>query len=467
MQVKELKTEGLKREYEIVVPSKDIERKLTARIEEVGRTVKVDGFRPGKAPKDLLRQRYAASLYGEVCDKAINDGMEELLKDKNLRPALQPNVELKNFKEGEDLVFAVNLEVVPEINPVDFTTLKLERLKAEVSEEEVQKTLERIAEGRKDTETVSEARKAKKGDITLINFVGSIDGVEFQGGAGNDYPLELGSNSFIPGFEEQLVGASAGDKVDVKVSFPKEYHAKDLAGKDAVFAVEVKELRKYKKVEINDEFAKSMGEENLDKFKEAVKEHISKEYDAAARQKLKRSLLDVLADNHSFEVPTGLVEAEFKQILTQYEQAKKMGNLDEDDASKSEDAVKGEYKDIAERRVRLGLLLAEVSEKNSIKVAQDDLNKAIFAEARRFPGQEKAVFEYYSKNRNAVEALKAPILEEKIVDFILDKVEITDKVVPVDELYADPDAATAKKTSAKKSTAKKASSKKATAEGEE
>ena len=275
----------------------------------------------------------------------------------------------------------------------------------------------------------------------------------FQGGKGNAYPLQLGSGSFIPGFEDQLVGKKAGEKVDVKVTFPENYHAKDLAGKDAVFAVDIKELRETKNVEINDEFAKSLGEKSLDSLKSAISDRIKGDYEAASRMKLKRALLDNLDKNYNFDVPQGLVDAEYKSIVNQYEQAKKYNQLDESEKAKSEEELLAEYKNIAVRRVKLGLLLSEIGKDAKINITPDDINKAIMDEAKKYPGQEKAVFDYYLKNKEAIEALKAPVFEEKIVDHILSKAKVNEKVVSIEELYNfDEGKKPVKKAAAKKET---------------
>lgn len=467
MKITETNAEGLKRAYNIVVPSADIEKKVNARITEIGNQVTLPGFRPGKAPLGLLRKRYSTAVMGEVLELTVRQATEDLLKEKELRPAMQPKVEIVSFEDGKDLEFGMDFEIIPDFKVCDYKEIKLEKPVAEVQEDEVKKSLERLAENKKDSEPVKTDRKSKKGDIAVINFVGSIDGEKFQGGEGKDFNLELGSNMFIPGFEEQLIGAKKGDKIDVKVPFPKEYHAKDLAGKDALFEVEVTELRTPKKAKIDDEFAKSLGEENLESLKKAIKDRIAMEYENTSKMRLKRSLLDQLADKHDFDVPASMVDVEFNAIWSQYEQAKKMGQLDPEDKDKSEKELKEEYKNIAERRVRLGLVLSDIGAKNNVTVGQEDLNKAIFTEATRFPGQEKAVFDYYTKNKQALESLRAPIFEDKVVDLILDKVNVEDKKVSVEDLFKEPDLPEGirkpSKSSKKKSASKKKSSAKKTA----
>ena len=350
---------------------------------------------------------------------------------------MQPKIEIDSFDEGKDLVFKMGVECMPEIKEMDFAKIELTRLKAKVDDKEVDEAVERIAKDFRKSEPVEKARKMKNGDVAVIDFKGSIDGVEFPGGAGEGHHLELGSNSFIPGFEEQLVGAKSGDDLDVKVTFPAEYHSEDLAGKDAVFAVSVKETREYVDQKIDDEFAKSLGLEDLGQLKDQVRERLENDYNQIGRTRLKRELLDALHEGHDFDVPAGMVEQEFEQIWKQFEQAREAGQLDESETSKDEDELKAEYREIAERRVALGLLLSELGTKNNIQVSQDDLNRAMVQEAQKYPGQEAQVFEFYQKNPEALSNLQAPIFEEKVVDFLLEMAKITDSEVSVEELMKD------------------------------
>lgn len=451
MKVNELKSEGLNKQYKVTVPAADFEAQVNDKIKQIAKTAKLPGFRVGKAPFEMLKKKYHDSVVGEVLDEAIRKATEELVKDKKLRPATQPSVKILSFEDGKDLEFEVSLENLPEIKLKDFKNIALDKYMAEVPAEEVEKALGYLAQSRKET-AKADGKKAAKGDVVMIDFVGSVDGVEFQGGKGANYPLELGSGSFIPGFEDQLLDSVAGDKVDVKVKFPDNYHAKDLAGKDAVFAVEVKEVREPKAVEINDEFAKSLGEESLDKLKEAIASRIKSDYESASRMKIKRQLLDILDKEYSFEVPQSLVDAEYKAIIDQYEQAKKYNQLDESEKAKSEDEIKKEYKEIAVRRVKLGLLLSEIGQEAKVTIKPEDINAAIMNEAKKYPGQEKMVFDYYLKNKQAVEALKAPVFEEKIVDHIIANSNVTDKTVSVEELYNFNDEAKPAKKQAKKET---------------
>ena len=455
MKVSETKSKGLNKEYKAVIPAADFEKEVDAKIDQIAKTTKLPGFRPGKAPKAMLKQKYRASVLGEVLDEMLKNAADEIIKNNKLRPAVMPEINLTVFGDGKDIEFDVVVEVLPEIKLGDFSKITLEKLTAEVPAEEVEKAIRYVAESRKETAKVEEDRSTKKGDFAVIDFVGSVNGEEFKGGKGSNYPLELGSGSFIPGFEDQLIGKKAGDKVDVKVTFPENYHAKDLAGKDAVFAVEIKEIREPKPVVIDDEFAKSLGEKDLDSLRAKVVERIKADYEVASKMKLKRALLDVLDKEYNFEVPSKLVDAEYDGIVKQYEQAKKYNQLDEYEKNKDEKDLLAEYKEIALRRVKLGLLLSEVGMAAKLTILPEDINRAIAAAAQKYPGQEKAVFDYYLKNKNAVEALKAPVFEEKIVEHVLSQVSLKEKTVTAEELYSfEEDKKPAKKTAAKKSSKK-------------
>lgn len=458
MNVKELKSEGLKKTFQVTIASADFENKVEKKINALAKTTKLPGFRPGKAPKTMLMQKFRPSVLGEALDDMINEAANEVLVSNKITPAMTPDIKMDKFEEGKDISFEMNLEVLPEIKFGDLSVVKLEKPVAEVPAEEVEKALTYLSQSRRNVVKVEDDRATVKGDTVVIDFVGSVDGVEFQGGKGDNYPLELGSGSFIPGFEDQLIGKKVGDKVDVKVKFPEDYHAKDLAGKESVFAVEIKELREAKEVVIDEEFAKSLGEESLDKLKENIKARIQKDYESATRMKLKRQLLDCLDKEYNFDVPQCLVDAEYKSIVDQYENAKKYNQLDEEEKAKPEEELLEEYKTIAVRRVKLGLLLSEIGKSAKINITPDDINKAIMNEARKYPGQEKAVFDFYLKNKQAVEALKAPVFEEKIVDYIFEQATITEKTVTVEELYNFSEEgvkSSNKKSSTKEKTAKK------------
>ncbi len=439
MQVIDKNTDGLKHEFNVVITADSIEEKVVTRLTEVGQQVRLPGFRPGKVPMNLLRKRFGQAVRGEVLEKAVDESMQEALTKKALTPAMQPKVNLVKSEEGEDLEFSVELEVLPSIETPDFSSLELNRQIATVTDEELEKTIENILKGRRTTEKIDEDRPTKKGDAVLIDYVGRVDGEIFEGGSAEDQIIELGSGMFVPGFEDQMVGKKAGDELVVKITFPEEYQNADLAGKPAEFEVKVKELRKLIVPELTDDIAKEMGADDVESFKARAREMLQEDYDKASRLRVKRQLLDQLADAHSFDVPQSMVDMEFESIWEQMDKAVKEGQLEPEDAEKTEDELKSEYRGIAERRVRLGLLLSDVGQKNGVEVSSEDLGKAVREEAMRYPGQEQAVVEYYQNNPQAVETLRAPLFEEKVVDFILSVAKITDETVSVEDLLKDPD----------------------------
>ena len=431
----------LSQKFEIKIPAATFTAKMTEKFKEIQKEAKIPGFRPGKAPIEFIRQKYENAVKGEVLDNLISEEVNKELKARDLRPAMRPNVKLGKYEEGKDIALTVEFESLPKIKVNSFDKIKIERMTAVAGDTEIDEALKRLANSKKTTVPLDEKRATKKGDVIVIDFVGSIDNKEFQGGSGKGYYLELGSHTFIPGFETQLIGKNVGDKVDVDVTFPADYHAKDLAGKKALFKTDIKELRAWKTPEIDDEFAKQFGLEKIQNLKDAIKEELNKEYARVARMHAKRALLDALASEYDFEIPETMVEAEFNGIWAQYEQAKKNNQLGAEDEGKSEAEIKKEYHSIAERRVRLGLLLAQIADENKVQVTQEDMQNAIMAEARRYPGQAEKVFDYYNKNPQALDTLRAPVFEEKIVDFLLEKINPKEKAVTVKELYAfDPDA---------------------------
>jgi len=443
MQVTETNTEGLKREFKVIVPAHEVQDKIEGKLTELGRRIRLPGFRPGKVPLPLLKQRYGQTVRGEVVEQAVNDSSARVMSERGLRAAGQPQIEILSAASEGDLEYKLAVELIPDIKPMDFSTLEIERLVVETPEKEVDETIERMAKRFRKSDPVATPRPAESGDVVVIDFTGRIDGQEFAGGSATGHYLELGSNSFIPGFEEQLQGASAGDRRDVKVTFPADYPNADLAGKEAIFDVEVKEVRQLAPVLIDDELAKAMGAENVAALREGVRKRVSDDYAALARGRLKRQLLDALAAAHEFEVPAGLVETEFSAIWSQIEADRAKGRLDPDDADKSEDQLKKEYRDIAARRVKLGLLLSEVGRINNIQVANDELSRAIVNEARRYPGQEKKVIEYYQKTPQALIQLRAPLYEEKVVDFIVELAKVSERKVTPEELAKELGAAQA------------------------
>tara|TARA_R110002012_G_scaffold180780_4_gene346658 strand:- start:1973 stop:3397 length:1425 start_codon:yes stop_codon:yes gene_type:complete len=474
MQVTETKNEGLAREFKVVVPAATIEEQVNAKLEEIKSQVRLPGFRPGKIPAKLLRQRYGKSVMGEVLEAAVNESTSKVLADNELRPAVQPKIEVTAFDEGKDLEYDISVEVIPAIEPMDFSKLTLTREVVELDDAKVTETLDRIAAAQGTTEALKRKRKSKSGDVLVIDFLGKVGGEPFEGGKAEDYELELGSGTFIEGFEDQLTGANAGDETVVKVTFPENYGSDELAGKDAEFDVTVKEIKEKKPAEIDDELAKKLGQDTLESLKEAIRKDFGREYQSVARQKLKRDLLDQLADNHTFDLPSSLVENELTGIIGQIKQAREAGQEDDETKGKSEEELTTEFREIAERRVLLGLLLAEVGRNNNIQITQDDINKVLVAEAQKYPGQEQQVIEFYKNNPQALQALQGPVYEDKVVDYIVELAKVEEKTVTVEELLKPeeedeaPKADAEEKAPAKKAAAKKpAAKKKAADEGEE
>lgn len=488
MQVTVTSTDGLKREMTVAVPAKDLEASVGAKLEELKNTIRLKGFRPGKVPLAHIKKTYGKQVMSEVINDTVGASSQKALEEQSMRPALQPKIdlegEIEQVLEGKaDLTYKMTFEVIPTIEFTDFAKLEVERLVAEPSDADIDEAMQRLAENQKSFEPKAEGEAAAEGDLLTIDFLGKIDDVAFEGGTAEDAKLEIGSGRFIPGFEDQLTGAKAGDAVAVKVTFPADYGAENLAGKDAVFDVTVKAVETPAAVAIDDEFAKRFGFDEIAKLREALTTQIKSDYTRMSRMHMKRSMLDALDAAHSFELPPTMVEQEFEQIWSQFEQEMKSQNKTAEDLDEPEDDIKAEYRKIAERRVRLGLLLAEVGEKNKIQVAEQELGQALAERARQFPGQEKMVYEFYQKNPNAIAELRAPLFEDKVVDFIAELAKINDKTVTRDELFADPDveehehvhdencdhdhdhdhgdAKPAKKAAAKKPAAKKAAPKKA------
>ncbi len=434
MQVIETLADGLKREFKVVVPAADIERKIAERLSHLAASARLPGFRPGKVPTALLKKRYGSSVMGEVLEQAVSDSSAETIRSRGLRPAAQPRVSVARFAEGEDLEYTMAMELLPDIEPLDFSSLELERLTVVVPESEVDEALKGLAQRQRRSQPLAEPRAAKQGDVLVIDFVGRLGETKFPSGSAEDYHLVLGGGSFIPGFEDQLVGAMPGEERTVFVTFPPDYGNAELAGKEANFTVSVKEIREPVEAPVDDELGKAMGLENLESLRQRIRDQTQSEYKSLARVRLKRGLLDALAERHQFPVPAGMVDSEFEEIWRQIEADRKEGRLDPEDASKSEEELRQEYRAIAERRVRLGLLLSEVGRHNNVQVTAEELNRAVMDEARRYPGKERQIFEYYQKNPDMVARLRAPIYEDKIIDFILELAKFTERTVTPQEL---------------------------------
>ena len=429
MQVTETVAEGLKREFTVVIPAQSFKERIETRLKDRQRSMRLPGFRPGKVPMALVAKHWGQQVTGEELQSTIGDSSAQIVSDRGLRPAGQPKIEITNFSDDADLEYKMALELLPEIEPMDLSQLELTRTQVEVPEAEIEQALGRLATDQAKSEPVGEPRPTAKDDVVVADFVGRIDGVEFEGGKAEGHYIRIGSNQLIPGFEDQLVGAMPGEKREVKVTFPADYPRRELADKQAVFDVEVKELRQLLPATIDDELAKSLGLDSLEALRQRVREQLESEYGAASRTRLKRQLLDKLAENHNFEMPPGMVEAEFQQIWSQVEADRQAGRTDPDDKDKSEDELKAEYRTIAERRVKLGLLLSEIGRRSQVEVKQDEIGRAVMSEARRYPGQERKVIDFYQNNPDALARVRAPLYEDKVVDYILDTAKVTERKI--------------------------------------
>jgi trigger factor len=468
MQVTETHSDNLKREYTVVIAAKDLGEKLEARLEKIGQEVRLPGFRPGKVPMPILRKRFSQSVMGEVIEQAVRDSSAQALMERGLRPAMQPKIEITAFEEGADLEYKIAVELLPDIEIGDLSKIELERIKIEVPEAEVDEALGRLASAKRESQPLETPRPAAKGDVLVIDFRGTVDGEALPGMAGEDHHLELGGNRFVEGFEDQLIGAEAGQERTVTVRFPEQYVNDKLAGREAVFDVKVKEVRATVVRPIDDALAKDLGESDLASLRAKVREQLQGDYDRLSRTQLKRQLLDALAEAYQFEVPAGMVDSEFDAIWKQIEEERSHGHVDPEDEGKSDDDLKGEYREIAERRVRLGLLLSEVGRLNAIEVNQDELNRALMREAQSHPGHERQVLEFYQKNPDALANLRAPLFEDKVVDFILNLAKVGERIVDPADLAKESEAEAAEtggkasgKTAAKSGAKAKAKSSKA------
>ncbi len=450
MQVTETARDGLKRTLQVVVEKAELGERFSERLDELKDRVQIKGFRRGKVPTAHLKKVYGKSVMQEVLEQTVSDTSAKAVKDRNERPAQQPKVELIGFDDaafdrmvnGEaDLSYKMDFEVLPPIPVADLSTLKLERLVADVDDAAVDKALADLAE-RNTSYEAEEGRVAGEGDLVTMNFVGRIDGEAFEGGSGEGASLVIGKKQFIPGFEEGIVGLKAGDQKVVATTFPEDYPMKNLAGKAAEFDVSVTAVAKPKKPEIDEDFAKGLGAEDLNTLRGFVSEQIKREYDQASRAKLKREILDALDTAHKFELPASLVDFEFDNIWTQLENNLKAQKKTLADEGKSEEELRAEYRGIAERRVRLGLVIGEIGEKNKLQVSQDEMRRALVEQARRYPGSEKQVYEYYEKTPGALAELRAPIFEDKVIDHVIAEAKPVEKKVSRDELVKAVEEAT-------------------------
>jgi trigger factor len=447
MQVTETLSEGLKREFQVEVPAADLEARVVERLGELKDRVQLRGFRPGKVPVTHLRKIYGKAVMAETIEAVIRELNAKIVSERGLKLAMEPKVTIPNedttvekvIGGQSDLAYTLALEILPKIELADFKAIKLERQVAEVTDTQLNEAIERIAEQNRPFAAKPEGAKAEKGDRVVIDFAGRMDGTPFEGGTGGDVGVNIGAGTFLPGFEDQLVGMAAGETRVVKITFPENYANAQLAAKDAEFDVTVKSLEAPGKVSIDDAFAKSLGLESLDKVRDAIKGRLQQEHAALSRQKLKRQLLDRLDEMHKFALPPTLAEDEFKNVWTAVENDLKAQGRTFADEGTTEQKAREEYRGIAERRVRLGLVLAEIGEKNKIAVTEDEITRAIVERVRQLPGREQEVWEYYRKNPAAVAAVRAPIFEEKVVDFLIELATVTDKQVSRDDLLKDED----------------------------
>ncbi|MDE2580381.1 MAG: trigger factor [Rhodospirillales bacterium] len=442
MQVTETLAEGLKRAFTVVIPGTEVESRRAARFADLGKTVRLPGFRPGKVPLPVLRQRFGSAVTAEVIEQAVGDSTRQVLTDRGLRPAMQPKVDVVTAEPEKDLEFKVELEILPEIALPDFASVALTRLKAEVSDEAIAKALDNLAQrNRTLTDLTAEElgdRGAAKGEVVKLDYVGRVDGNAFPGGTATDADIEVAGPGFIEGFSEQIEGIRPGETRTITVRFPDPYGAPELAGKEAQFEIAAKAIRRSEVPAIDDAFAQKLSFEALDELKDLIRRQMQTEYDQLARQRLKRDLLDRLNDLATFPAPESLVSAEFDQIWARLDADRQAGRLDAEDQTKDEATLRAEYRAIAERRVRLGLLLAETGRTHNIVVAPEEMTRAVRAEAARYPGQEAQVFEFFRKNPQAAETLRGPLFEEKVVDFVLELAQITDQPVTPEALVEEP-----------------------------
>ncbi|MBR1269600.1 trigger factor [Bradyrhizobium sp. AUGA SZCCT0222] len=448
MQVTETLVEGLKHEFKISVPASDLDAKAGAKLIDLKDKVKLNGFRPGKVPVSHLKKVYGRSVMAETIDQTIRDTNTQIFTDRGFRLATEPKItmpteekEVEELLSGKsDLTYTVAIEVVPTIQLADFKSFTVEKPVVDVSDSDVDDAIKRIADQSRPYNAKSEGAKAENGDRVTINFTGRIDGTPFEGGTGEGIQVVIGTGQFIPGFEEQLIGIGAGETRTLKVAFPKNYASEKLAGQPAEFETTATAIEAPGETTVDDEFAKTLGLESLDKLKEAARERLVTEFAGATRQRVKRALLDRLDESHKFEAPPSLIAEEFNLMWNSIKAEMESSGKTFADENTTEDAAKEEYQKIADRRVRLGLVLSEIGEKNKITVTDDEVSRAVIERARSMPGREKEVWDYYRNNANALAQLRAPIYEDKVVDFILELANVTEKKVSREDLFKDEDA---------------------------
>ena len=449
MQVTETLSDGLRREYRVLIPAGELDSKVNNRLDEMKDRVRINGFRPGKVPVAHLKRVYGRQAMAEVIEAAVRDANAKIVADNNFRLAMQPQVTLPSEQQDveavidgkSDLSYTVALEILAPIEFGDFKSISLTKLVADVTDEQVDEALQKIAEQNRPYADKGEGAKAASGDRVNVSFVGKIDGTPFEGGTGDDVAVQLGSGTFIPGFEDQLIGIAAGEQRVVKVTFPQNYPAAHLAGKDAEFDVTAKTIEAPQDVTVNEDFAKSLGLESLDKLKEAVKERLARDNDSQSRQRLKRELFDVLDEMHKFDVPQGLFEQEFQNLWQTAQNEMQQQGKTFADENTTEEAEQAEYRKIADRRVRLGLLLDEIARRNNLTVTDDETTRAVVEHVRQYPGREQELWDMFRKNPEALASIRAPILENKVTDFLFALGNVAEKKVTRDELYREAEKA--------------------------
>ena len=467
MEVKELKSKGLKREFSITIGIDDIKEKKIKKLQDIASKAKIDGFRPGKVPTSHIEKLYGQSVMVEVIEEIVSEASQSVLQDRDLRAAVKPEVKLGSdmnevIEKNKDLIFTMNCEVLPEIEITDFSKIKLDKPVSKPTEKDIKDALEYLAKQNKSFKEVPEKTKSKNGDQVTIDYIGKIDDIAFDGGTANDANLVLGSKSFIDNFEDQLIGLKKGDKKLVNVKFPDNYQSSDLAGKDATFDVEIKKVSKAEDSKVNDDLAKNLGMEDLKTLKKNLEERIQQDFDSAARMKLKDSLLDVLEKKHKFKLPESMVNQEFDQMWNQLQQQLDQQKKELKDLELSEKEIRKNYTEISEKRVCTGLLIAEIGKQNNIQLEDKDINKALQLEMQKYPGQEKEILDYYQKNQDAIRQLTAPVFEDKVIDFILEKVNLKDVKVSREDLFDSglkEESKSKKKTKSKSTSGNKSKSK--------
>jgi len=435
-------SEGLSRMYKVSVPQADLQKRFDERIEEIRPQMNLKGFRPGKVPVAHVKKMFGKDIMGEVVQALVQETSQKAIEDADVRPAGQPEMHMESDMEKvlggeEDLAYHMHVDVMPEFEPVDIKKLTVKKPVAEITDDEIEARLTQIAEANPKYDKRAKTAKARKDDAVVIDFLGKMDGEPFEGGAAEEHTLVLGSNSFIPGFEDELIGVKAGDEKDVSVTFPEQYQAEHLAGKEAVFEVKVHEVRAPKTPDVDEEFATGLGLESLDKLKELITDQLKNEFNGASRAKAKRHLLDLLDEKHEFDLPPKMVEQEFNQIWQQVQAEMDAGRTPDEDKGKSDDDLKEEYGKIAQRRVRLGLVLAEIGRVAEIQIDEQEVQQALISEARNFPGQERQVIEFFQKDPNAMAQLRAPIYEDKVVDHILETAKVKEETVSKEDLLKE------------------------------